>query len=67
MHLKDDVSVMNRAAKKVCQTLAAACLGLAAFTGPAVGQASAPANPPGAPPLQVAPAGLSETAAAVVN
>ena len=67
MHLKDDVSVMNRAAKKVCQTLAAACLGLAAFTGPAVGQARAPANPPAAPPLQVAPAGLSETAAAVVN
>lgn len=55
MSLKDEVSVMTRAAMKGCRTLAAACLALGVVAGPAFSQ--------GRP----APAGLSEGVAAVIN
>ena len=55
MSLKDEVSVMTRAAMKGCRTLAAACLVLGVVAGPAFSQ--------GRP----APAGLSEGVAAVIN
>ena len=55
MSLKEEVSVMTRAAMKGCRTLAAACLALGVVAGPAFSQ--------GRP----APAGLSEGVAAVIN
>ena len=55
MSLKDEVSVMTRAAMKGCRTLAAACLVWGVVAGPAFSQ--------GRP----APAGLSEGVAAVIN
>lgn len=55
MSLKDEVSVMTRAAMKGCSTLAAACLAMGVVAGPAFSQ--------GRP----APAGLSEGVAAVIN
>ena len=55
MSLKEEVSVMTRAAMKGCRTLAAVCLALGVVAGPAFSQ--------GRP----APAGLSEGVAAVIN
>jgi peptidyl-prolyl cis-trans isomerase SurA len=55
MSLKDEVSVMTRAAMKGCRTLAAACLVLGVVAGPAFSQS------------RPAPAGLSEGVAAVIN
>ncbi|MCA6321090.1 MAG: peptidylprolyl isomerase, partial [Phenylobacterium sp.] len=57
MRLEDEVSVMSRVAMKGCRTLAAACLALGAVAGPALSQA----------PPTAAPAGLSESVAAVIN
>ncbi len=57
MRLEDEVSVMSRVAMKGCRTLAAACLALGAVAGPAFSQA----------PPTAAPAGLSESVAAVIN
>jgi peptidyl-prolyl cis-trans isomerase SurA len=57
MRLEDEVSVMSRVAMKGCRTLAAACIALGAVAGPAFSQA----------PPTAAPAGLSESVAAVIN
>jgi len=63
MRLKDNIPVMTRAATPGHRNLAIAGLLLAALAGPAAAQAPAAS----AAPSQVAPAGLSESVAAVVN
>jgi peptidyl-prolyl cis-trans isomerase SurA len=63
MRLKDNIPVMTRAATPGHRNLAIAGLLLAALAGPAAAQAPAAS----AAPPQVAPAGLSESVAAVVN
>ena len=63
MRFKDKIPVMTRAATQGRLTLAVAGALLAALAGPAGAQAPAPQSAPS----QVAPAGLSESVAAVVN
>ena len=63
MRLKDNIPVMTRASTLGRRKLAFAGLLAAVLAGPAAAQA--PAAP--VPPAQVAPSGLSESVAAVVN
>ena len=63
MRLKDSMPDMTCAANPGRRTLAAVSLVLAVLAGPAAAQAPAPQ----VAPAQVAPAGLSESVAAVVN